>query len=357
MRVFVIILILLALLVGYFVALYIRVGIPWSPNATMFIIITLAGAFGGLLYTFRDSGLELPHRNPNKAHIINLGWIADCAYGIAGAYVVFLILPTELNTGSSLSGDLFSTCSILTLIRLLALALVGGYGGRSIVDRALANIAKKAEEAEKSAQETKEKINQIQELDTKARELVSHHLDKKEAPLDVQSLKDAIKVASRAARFEIFKEARIVRSENWKGDVPLMERTIPIFEALIDNEAGEKYHRNHAQLGYALKDQGGQDESKKDWARAHQELSKAIELRDREGVSGYLMYEFNRALCSIKLGKDSASIERDIQIAARDNYLHRIIKKYNIIVDWAKKSQFDLDTLDKKPHPDPSSGG
>ena len=350
MRTFIIVLfILLALIVGYLVGLYIKVGVPWSPNATMFVIITLAGAFGGLLYTARDSGLELPHRNPDKIHVLNLGWVADCAYGIAGAYVVFLILPTELSTGIPTPESIQKTGSTLTLIKFLALALVGGYGGRSLVDRALANIARDVKEAKKSAQEAKEKVIQIQELDTKALELVHSHLDEDEKAQDIQSLKDAIKVASRAARFEIFKEARAARSANWKDNVQLMERTIPIFEALIDNGAGEQFHRNHGQLGYALKDQGGLDETKKDWKRAHQELTKAIDLRDREGVEGFLMYNFNRALCGIKLGKDPDSIERDIQTATQSPSLHKTMKKIDPIIYWAKQNQYDLKTLKKKP--------
>jgi len=342
MRTFnIILLIFLALIVGYLLGFYISVDVPWSQTATMFLIITLAGAFGGLLYTVRDSGLEFPHRNPDKIHVLNLGWIADCAYGIAGSYVVFLILPTDLNI------DL-STGKILDLIKLLALALVGGYGGRSLVDRALANIAKDAEEAKQSAQETKEKMIQIQDLDTSALELVHRHLDEDEGELDIQPLKEAIIMASRAARFEIFKEARAVRSANWKKNVPLMERTIPIFEALIDNKEGEQFHRNHGQLGYALKDQGGSDDTKKDWNRAYQELTKAIDLRDQGGIEGFSMYQFNRALCGIKLDKAFDSIEHDIQATARNHSLHKKMKQIDLITTWAKQNQYDLEALKKK---------
>jgi len=130
--------------------------------------------------------------------------------------------------------------------------------------------------------------------------------------------------------------------------VPLMERTIPIFEALIDNKEGEKFHRNHGQLGYALKDQGGSDDTKKDWNRALKELTKAIDLRDQEGIEGFLMYQFNRALCSIKLGKSFDSIERDIQAAARNHSLHKTMKRIDLITAWAKQNQYDLEALKKK---------
>ncbi|TKJ34599.1 MAG: hypothetical protein CEE38_17140 [Planctomycetes bacterium B3_Pla] len=356
--VIIILLVVSAVAVGYFIGFYVRVGAPWSEGATIFMMITVAGAFGGLLYTARDSGLEVPHRDPDKNHVINLGWVADCCYGIAGAYVVFLILPTELTIAGTPSKSLLSSGSVLGLVKLLAMALVGGYGGRSLVDRALANIAKdaeeakkSAEEAKKSAEEAKKKVVQIEVFDTKAIKLVNRHLDKSEKVKNVKELKEAVKVASRAARFEIFKETREVRTANWdwkkNKDVSLMERTIPIFEALIDNNAREQFHRNHGQLGYALKDQGGKDETKKDWERAYREISKAINLRDREEEKGFLMYEFNRAMCGIKIGKTFDSIAGDIRSAARRSSLHTKIKKNDIIVNWAKQNNYNLDTLQK----------
>lgn len=332
-----------AFVIGYVLGFYWHIGIPWNQSRALITIITLAGAFGGLLYTARDNGLEFPHRNPDNPHVLNLGWVADCAYGVAGAYVVFLILPTELVPQESLKNSEW----IPSFIKHLALALVGGYGGRSIVDRALSNIAKQAEEAKKDAAETKEKLIQIQELDTKALELVHLHLDKSERPQDIQKLKEAIKAASKAARFEIFKEARAVRTANWKHeeDIPLMERTIPIFEALIDSDGGENYHRNHGQLGYALKDKGGMDDARKEWTRAEDELTKAIELRDKEGADGFLMYELNRALCGIKLGRTPASIKQDLNAAAQSEFLHDKMRRIDLINDWAAKNRYDLETM------------
>jgi hypothetical protein len=72
-----------------------------------------------------------------------------------------------------------------------------------------------------------------------------------------------------------------------------MERTIPIFRALLASDP-ERFHRNYAQLGFALKDQ-----REPDWAEAEAILTRAIELRDEGGEQGYPYYEFNRALCRI----------------------------------------------------------
>lgn len=166
---------ILSLGLGVLIGFYFKIGLPWHDRATLFVLISSAGAFGGLLYTARDSGLEFPHFDPEKKHVLNLGWVADCAYGIAGAFVVFLILPTELaNNNSGLS---FKTLPTIGFVKLVAIALVGGYGGRSLVDRALANIAKDAEEAKEFAKEAKENLARTQTIDSVALELTHLYLE------------------------------------------------------------------------------------------------------------------------------------------------------------------------------------
>lgn len=318
---------LACVVVGCLIGSYVRLGEPLSSAATVFLIVTVSGAFGGLLYTARESGIELPHRDPDNSHIWKLGWVSDCAYGVAGGYVVFLILPTDFGNAATILSD----SKVFGFIKIIALALVGGYGGRSLVDRALANIAKDAEEAKKTAQETKQQMSQMQELDTRAMALVSQQFDENSDAQDVLELKEAVKAASLRARFDIFKEARAVRQENWKKNPSLMERSIPVFEALIENTAGEQYHRTHAQLGYALK-----DKTQPDWQRAYEELNKAIELRDADGVKGFLIYEFNRALCGIALNHDPTEVRKDVTAAASRSYLKGMMKESQEFKDWAQ---------------------
>jgi hypothetical protein len=73
-----------------------------------------------------------------------------------------------------------------------------------------------------------------------------------------------------------------------------MERTIPVFEALIAADVEKRYHENWGQLGYALKDQRTPD-----WKRALDALSTAIRIRGDAVTYGYWLYEFNRAICRI----------------------------------------------------------
>jgi hypothetical protein len=75
-----------------------------------------------------------------------------------------------------------------------------------------------------------------------------------------------------------------------------MERTIPIFQALVEDDVAGRFHRNHGQLGFALKDQ-----RQPLWLEAEAELTKAIEIRGPWQTEGWLLYEFNRAICRIML--------------------------------------------------------
>lgn len=123
-------------------------------------------------------------------------------------------------------------------------------------------------------------------------------------PIPQEEINAAIKPASANMKAQIFYLAQEVRSENWRDlqTKPKMERTIPVFKALIASDVEDVYHANHGQLGFALKDKRRPTQT--DWTEAEAELSKAIELRGPWQEKGWLFYEFNRAICRIKL--DSA---------------------------------------------------
>jgi hypothetical protein len=126
---------------------------------------------------------------------------------------------------------------------------------------------------------------------------------KYDAPaIQQEQLNEAFKEASKPSKVAIFTQAEKIRSENWRNNKEIMERTIPIFRALIENDGKNEFHRNHAQLGYALKDQRNPD-----WAAAEQELTKAIEIRGNWKERGWMIYEFARAICRINQDKDFAN--------------------------------------------------
>lgn len=134
------------------------------------------------------------------------------------------------------------------------------------------------------------------DVDADAISLVERQLEPNadEPAITQEQLNVAVRQASASTRASIYRRAQRVRRSNWKDadKKEIMERSIPVFRALI--EADDRYHRDHAQLGYALKDQ-----RQPNLPEAKQFLSKAIEIRDSLKQSGYKLYEFNRALVNI----------------------------------------------------------
>jgi hypothetical protein len=87
-----------------------------------------------------------------------------------------------------------------------------------------------------------------------------------------------------------------------------------VFRALIAADPEGRFHRNHAQVGYALREQAQPDR-----AAAAAALDKAIESRDRLGESGFRIYELNRALTRIQ--DDPAAGKEPSEAATRDAVL------------------------------------
>jgi hypothetical protein len=141
-------------------------------------------------------------------------------------------------------------------------------------------------------------LEKQRELDSIALAMTQRQLNpSRDIPTPTQAeLDDAVKKASKPAKIQIFNQAQIMRSENWRTDEtkPKMELTIPIFQALVDDDATNVFHRNHGELGFALKDQ-----TRPDWPAAEKELTTAIEVRGPWETTGWLFYEFNRAFCVI----------------------------------------------------------
>lgn len=197
-----------------------------------------------------------------------------------------------------------------------------------------------------------EDLKKQSELDVKALNLTYRQLNPGSDLPDVsdEELKNAVGVASRPIKVQIFNQAWRIRGDNWRDNKPLMERTIPIFRALIHSDTEGRYHLNHGQLGFALKDQ-----RQPDWAEAERELSTAIQIRESWKQHGWLFYEFNRAICRIMLdesfAKDESStpdaqsvIVADIR-AAWKSELKKLILQDTTISRWMKTNNINQKDL------------
>jgi hypothetical protein len=181
------------------------------------------------------------------------------------------------------------------------------------------------------------------ETDLNARTLTERQLSLGLDPVPQENLNEAIRKASKEAKISIFYQAQNTRSLNWEKEEtkPLMERTIPIFKALIEADTEGIYHRNHGQLAYALK-----DKSVSDYLGALEELNKAIRIRDQQGEGEeYLAYEFNRAYCRIMTDKSfqddkpsdlrsKEGILKDVEKAAEDFYFADIMAQDPVFQKW-----------------------
>jgi len=235
-------------------------------------------------------------------------------------------------------------------VALLAYFLIGGFLAGYLLTRLFLPKAfyhAEVESLTKQIAQVKSNVSELEkqvEIDARALSLVQHQLNPSpgEQPIPQEDINKAIAQASPGTRAQVFYQAQDMRSMNWREpqDKPKMERTIPIFRALIASDTGNEYHANHGQLGFALKDQ-----RQPDWAEAESELTKAIEVRDARQGSGWLFYEFNRAICRIYLDKpfqqEQRSDERtkqvilaDIKTAAEVPDITELIREQYPLKEW-----------------------
>jgi hypothetical protein len=173
------------------------------------------------------------------------------------------------------------------------------------------------------------------ERDVNALSLAERQLDPESDPVAPDELEKAVAASSPALRAQIFARARAQRSAGWRTDQARMERTIPLFEALVASDTDHRYHRNFAQLGFALKDRVPPD-----YDRAIQMLSEAIRIR---GDRGHAAYEFNRAVA--RIGADPAktpealrdAILADLRVAASSRYWMERINGPGPVQLWLKR--------------------
>jgi hypothetical protein len=201
----------------------------------------------------------------------------------------------------------FSVCGFLYGFLWSRLFLIGEF-----TEADLAVRAARVEAGEKQAR-----------IDARALHLTNKYLsDEPDAgTVPIDQLRDAIVKASKNVKTTIFYQAWKVRSETWRdpSTKPKMERTIPIFKALVDADTDGIYHTNRAQLALALKDKTSPTDE--DLRLAEELLTKAIEIRDRRQEGGWLIYEANRAWCRIRLDpafrqQQPSSVETRQQILA-----------------------------------------
>jgi hypothetical protein len=142
------------------------------------------------------------------------------------------------------------------------------------------------------------------QIDAAALSLVARQLNLSggDLPVKANELVDSIRKASAPVKVTVFNQTRSARKAAETQDKGAIERTIPIFEALIVSDVEGQFHRNHAQLAYAHMEKVNPDLTK-----AEQELTTAINMRGSWQYNNFTIYELNRAICRIRLDKNFAA--------------------------------------------------
>lgn len=171
------------------------------------------------------------------------------------------------------------------------------------------DVRKKVNKIDSQVQDAKKQTK----IDAEAIILASQQLNSKSLEVkgeERENLIEKIANASKLIRVRTFLDAQKLRSDNWESDPAIIERTIPIFLALIEGDSTD--HRNYAELGFVMK-----DKQNPDWEKAKENLTKAIELRKDWKKKGAWTthYELVRAICEIQLDvkfADGVSSEKSI---------------------------------------------
>jgi len=313
-------------------------------NFTDLIIICSAGIFGGFIYSIQTGTLTLPHRTGKNS--LNLGFLANCMFGLAGAIIIFLGVPGDFN---------FDPSNMTQFVKSLATALIGGWGGLVLIDSTFGQTVKRLEQRILAKE-------QQDATDAKAMEMASQYLtSSSDIKIPEKELTNTIKEASPQVQVAIMHNARDIRSRSWKNDKEKMERTIPIFEALVDSDKKEDTHTAYGQLAFSLKDQRFPD-----YKGAKQNFDAAIKLRDENNISGLVWYEFGRAVCLIHLDNKfqknlesdidvKEAVTNDLRVAFRDQHVLTQLrhsansengdKDVALIKNWLQRNNIDADVI------------
>jgi hypothetical protein len=113
---------------------------------------------------------------------------------------------------------------------------------------------------------------------------------------------NAIKASSAGATMRIFLDAEKYRKSATES---VNARSLPVFQALVEADSQEIFHRYRGQYALALmgrkKDPNDPATSNADWSRALDLLNDAIRIRDRSREPDWRAYELARAVCRIHL--------------------------------------------------------
>jgi len=180
-----------------------------------------------------------------------------------------------------------------------------------------------------------EKISRLekkQQADARALAVISQlNRQMDDPPLGETQVAEMIRAASAPVRSQIFSQAEKTSANTDADNYDLKnEAVISILKGLIASDVGDRYHRNHSELSFAYRRQ-----KPPNWQKAEDEITKAIEIRDKLGKQGWRYYEFHRARCRIE---QDANFKK--KTVSEPTFIERILsdlrEAYSDVDRWPK---------------------
>lgn len=307
--------------------------------STLYLSLILAGALGGLLYSvLLDGELELPSWGDDNS--LKPGFLAEIFVGIGGAFVGYIVLPDALKKADVPDRDII----------IFVTGLVGGYGGKAILDAALKRLINRIETADLAKEKAEFQANRL-EGRKHLLDLVNQQIQEGLNPSELLELQDKLETASLDVKERAFSLARDARGYGRRAiEVrDRVKRTVPIFETLLATDSDKPEY--HAQLAYAQIDL---DPPALDDAVSH--LNQAIQLRGESIQGTTWKYELHRAIARILIFKQqgakantadslSQNILQDLFVVDRHKGLAKAIDEYKAdgidlpIQSWLTQNQ------------------
>lgn len=369
---------LTGLFIGLLYALLIGESWPFAASNTVGIVewpvlvLAFSGILGGIIYAIVVNGeVEMPRFVIDRGGVFKAGLFGDILLGIAGAFILELLLPASWSAIDVLNSetvtDATSTLNFTGFqgSAIAATGIIGGYGGRAIIKFSLERFFKYTgtldefranailqQQAQRSTQPSSRRSQpQIIELEAAAPDVDEHAAalteqlieqidryvqsglsegDRTKLTLQLQSEPDPVRQAVALALVELREEI----ADNLSNDQ--LQRMSGLFDVLIQASHNEyTLYYQQALIRTALTPPA--------YAEALAALDKAIALRGPLDIGQPWQYELHRAVINIEQAQATSTdftISAPAQ-AAILNDLETIAQIYNLetILQAADKQQ------------------
>jgi len=139
---------------------------PWNW-VTMLLVAAALGAFGGLTY-------ELLHRGRRTNE--HIGWVASTVIGATTAVALLYFFPPHIPTITVDQNGVSTTTYTYDLVRLVALSVIAGSAGGSLLSAMQARLLAQVKEQELQRTKLDIATNTIPETTERVKEATTNHL-------------------------------------------------------------------------------------------------------------------------------------------------------------------------------------